>query len=273
MLMRAMKTSIFQETAAAVARRFGVTVKALRIYEELGLLKPARTISGWRIYRQTELEQLSAILALKQLGMPLKRIGELMRGAGDLSTALAMQEAALVEAKAEAEQALALVRAARAKLAEKRSLSPDELGKLVRTTSTSEFKWSPRMEAIAQKHFSFEQLEELRSREFSKADQARVSASWNQIFADIAALGANPDPASQKALDIARRADALLTEFSGGDPEMLRAARDMNMEAFADPELAPKMPGPASHFVFVTKAITELRKRGEAISSGAGALN
>src|SRR5215475_1873714 len=139
-----MKPNVFQETAAAVAKRFGVSVKALRIYEELGLLKPARTVSGWRIYRQPELERLSAILALKQLGMPLKRIGELMRGAGDLSTALAMQEAALVEAKTEAEQALALVRAARAKLAEKRSLSPDELGKLVRSTAASEFKWNER---------------------------------------------------------------------------------------------------------------------------------
>src|SRR5262249_5181297 len=112
-----MKPSIFQETAAAVAKRFGVSVKALRIYEELGLLTPARTISGWRIYRQMELERLSAILALKQLGMTLKRIGELIGGSGDLSAALALQEAALVEAKAETEQALALVRAARAKLA------------------------------------------------------------------------------------------------------------------------------------------------------------
>ena len=37
-----MKSSIFQETASAVAKRFGVSVKAPRIYEELGLMKPAR---------------------------------------------------------------------------------------------------------------------------------------------------------------------------------------------------------------------------------------
>lgn len=268
-----MKTSIFQETAAAVAKRFGVTVKALRIYEELGLLKPARTVSGWRIYRQAELEQLSAILALKQLGMPLKRIGELMRGVGDLATALAMQEAALLEAKTEAEQALTLVRAARAKLAEKRSLSPDELGKLVRSTAMSEFKWSEKMEALANKHFTEEQLQNLRARKFTSADQARVSAAWNQIFADVTALGPDPDPASEQALDLARRADGLLAEFSGGDPKMLQAASKMNMEAFGDPELARKMPGPASHFVFVNKAIAELRKRGEAVVCGAGQQN
>ncbi|MFT3728400.1 MAG: MerR family transcriptional regulator [Terricaulis sp.] len=267
-----MKSSIFQETAAAVAKRFGVTVKALRVYEELGLLKPARTVSGWRIYRQPELEQLSAILALKQLGMPLKRIAELMRGAGDLATALAMQEAALVEAKAEAEQALALVRAARAKLAEKRSLSPDELGKLVRSTSQSEFKWNPRMEALAEKHFTSEQLQELRARKFTPADQERVGAAWKQIFFDVGALGDEPDPACERALDIARRADALLAEFSGGDPKLLQAASKMNIEAFSDPELASKMPAGAAQFIFVTQAIAELRKRGEKIASGAGAL-
>src|SRR5262249_8542497 len=161
----------------------------------------------------------------------------------------AMQEAALVEAKTEAEQALALVRTARAKLAEKRSLSPDELGKLVRSTAMSEFKWNEKMEALAQKHFTPEQLQEFRARKFTPEDHARVSAAWNAIFADIAALGPDPDPACEKALDVARRADALLGEFSGGDPKMLRAASKMNMEAFADPELAQRMPGPVSYFV------------------------
>lgn len=263
-----MKPNIFQETAASVAKRFGVSVKALRIYEELGLLKPARTVSGWRIYRQPELERLSAILALKQLGLPLKRIGELLRGGGDLQAALALQEAALIEAKSEAEQALGLVRAARAKLAEKKSPSPDELSKLVRSTAMSEFKWNERMESLALKHFTAEQLQRLRARSFTEADQRRVGEAWNTIFADIDALGSDADPASDKALDIARRADALLAEFSAGDPAMLQAAGRMNMEAFSDPELAPRMPGRMSHFVFVNKAIGELRKRGEPVTCG-----
>ena len=43
-----MKPNVFQETAAAVAKRFGVSGKALRVYEDAGLLKPARTVAGWR---------------------------------------------------------------------------------------------------------------------------------------------------------------------------------------------------------------------------------
>jgi len=257
-----MKPNVFQETAAAVAKRFGVSVKALRVYEELGLLKPARTVSGWRIYRQPELEQLSAILALKQLGLPLKRIGELLRGTGDLSAALMLQEAALVDAKAEAEQALTLVRAARAKLADKKSLSPDELSNLVRSTAMSEFKWNDKMEALAQKHYTPEQLQGLRARPFTAEDQARVGAAWERVFADIDALGPNADPASLQALDIGRRAQALISEFTQGDASLFKAAGAMNREAMADPDLAQKMPTTSAHWQFMGRVFEELRKPG-----------
>jgi DNA-binding transcriptional MerR regulator len=255
-----MKPNVFQETAAAVAKRFGVSVKALRVYEDAGLLKPARTVAGWRIYRQPEIERLSAILALKQLGLPLKRIGELLRGSGDLAAALALQEAALEDAKAEAEEALRLVRAARAKLKGKQHLSPDELGKLVRSTAVSEFKWNDKMEALAQKHYTPEQLAEIRSRGFTADDQKRVGAAWAQIYADIDALGPDPDPATPRALDIGRRAQALIQEFTQGDPALFRAAGAMNREAMADPEIAQKMPTKPSHWQFMSRVFAELKK-------------
>lgn len=256
-----MKASVFQETAAAAARRFGVSVKALRVYEREGLLKPARTVAGWRIYRQAELERLSAILALKQLGLPLKRIGELLRGSGDLAAALALQEAALEDARSEAETALALVRAARAKLADRRSLSPDELGKLVRSTAVSEFKWNDKMEAIAQRHYTQEQLRELRARPFTAEDQARVSAAWEKVFADIEALGPNADPGSDAALDIGRRARVLIDEFTQGDPALLKAVTGMKRDMMADPEIARQGPGTPAHTTFLGRVFEELKLR------------
>lgn len=257
-----MKASVFQETAAAVAKRFGVSVKALRVYEDAGLLKPARTVAGWRIYRQSEIERLSAILALKQLGLPLKRIGELLRGDGDLAAALALQEAALEDARAEAEQALALVRAARAKLQGKQSLSPDELGNLVRSTAMSEFKWTDKMEEMAQRHYTQEQLRELRARPFSAEDQARVSAAWVKVFADIDALGPNADPGSETALEIGRRARALINEFTQGDPAMMKAVTGMKRDMMADPEIAKQGPGTPQSTAFLGRVFEELKKQG-----------
>lgn len=238
-----MKASVFQETAAAVAQRFGVSVKALRVYEREALLKPARTSAGWRIYRQPELEQLSAILALKRLGLPLKRIGELLRGKADLDAALALQEAALEDARAEAESALALVRAARAKLRQRKNLSPDELGNLVRSTSMSDFKWNDKMEALAQKHYTPQQMQQLRARNFTAEDQTRVSAAWEQVFADLAALGADADPNTERAQEIGRRAKALIEEFTQGDPAMFASVTAMKKDMMADPQIAAMGPG------------------------------
>lgn len=255
-----MKQSVFQETATAVARRFGVSVKALRVYEDAGLLKPARTMSGWRIYREAELERLSAILALKQLGLPLKRIGELLRGKGDLAAALVLQEAALEDAKSETEQALSLVRAARAKLARSGRLSPDELANLVRSTAMSEFKWNDKMESLAQKNYTPEQLQQLRSRPFTAEDQARVSAAWADVFADIDALGPDADPASEKAQAIGRRAQALINEFTQGDPAMFKSLSGMKRDMMADPEIAAQGPGSPVAMAFLSRVFAALGK-------------
>lgn len=95
----------------------------------------------------------------------------------------------------------------------------------------SEFKWNDKMEALAQKHYSPEQLAEIRSRGFTPEDQKRVGLAWAQIYADIDALGAKPDPTSDRAIDIGRRAQVLIQEFTRGDPALFRAAGAMNRAA------------------------------------------
>lgn len=57
-----------------------VTVKALRYYDELGLLKPSQVddLTGYRYYSVDQLRRLNRILALKDLGFSLDQIGELL---------------------------------------------------------------------------------------------------------------------------------------------------------------------------------------------------
>lgn len=54
------------------------SIKTLRYYDEVGLLKPVRVDpeSGYRYYSANQLPRLHRILALKDLGFPLNRIGE-----------------------------------------------------------------------------------------------------------------------------------------------------------------------------------------------------
>ncbi|HLB47902.1 MAG TPA: helix-turn-helix domain-containing protein [Anaerolineales bacterium] len=57
------------------------TVKALRLYDEMGLLKPARVdnFTGYRYYSADQLPRLNRILALKDLGFSLEQIAQLLK--------------------------------------------------------------------------------------------------------------------------------------------------------------------------------------------------
>jgi DNA-binding transcriptional MerR regulator len=256
------KPNAFADAPTAIAKRFGVSAKALRVYERVGLIAPARTAAGWRAYAQADIERLAAIVALKQLGLPLRRIATLLKGDADLGAVLALQEAALEDAKAANEEALALVRAARQRLANQDALSTDELANLIRRSKMSEFKWTPKMESLAQKHYTQEQLADLKSRNFSDTDQARVSAAWASVYEDIDALGQDADPTSEKALSIGRRANALIQEFTQGDPALFKAVTAMKKDMVADESLKPQMPPPAT-MALLGKIFAELTSRGE----------
>jgi PPM family protein phosphatase len=63
-------------TIGAFARVAGLSAKALRLYDELGLLRPAAVDgeSGYRFYDPNQVERARLIAWLRRLGMPLARI-------------------------------------------------------------------------------------------------------------------------------------------------------------------------------------------------------
>ncbi|MBI5940640.1 MAG: MerR family transcriptional regulator, partial [Caulobacterales bacterium] len=63
---------------AQAARRLGVSVKALRVYERLGLIKPRRTKQDWRVYTPEDIDRLARALAFKAMGFGLSQIAALL---------------------------------------------------------------------------------------------------------------------------------------------------------------------------------------------------
>lgn len=63
-------------TIGAFARASRLSPKALRLYDELGLLPPAHVdpVSGYRYYEPEQLERARLVVWLRRLGMPLARI-------------------------------------------------------------------------------------------------------------------------------------------------------------------------------------------------------
>jgi DNA-binding transcriptional MerR regulator len=66
-------------TVQQLATLAGVSVRTLHLYDELGLLKPARrTESRYRVYGDNELLRLQQILLYKELDVPLQQIGRML---------------------------------------------------------------------------------------------------------------------------------------------------------------------------------------------------
>lgn len=122
-------------TAAECAERLGLTVRALRVYEDRGLISPRRTDKNWRLYGGAEIARLTEILALKRLGLSLTRITILLAGtAPDLGQTLAVQQSALVDLRDRVEHSLSLIGAALKKISSGEAVSINELITLAKET-------------------------------------------------------------------------------------------------------------------------------------------
>ena len=236
------------------ARRFGVTVKALRIYERRGLLAPLRSKAGWRTYGPEQVARLHQILALKKLGLSLASIGQLLASAHTLQTVLALQEQALVQEARRIARGLSLVRAARAKLKSGRDLSIDDLATLSKETSmtsklTRPTLFHPAFVPHQHKYFLPEELDALAAQD--GFDQEQDIAVWNGLIADLKSLTALDDPASPAALDLGRRWLAHTQTFTKGDEILTTKLRNMTKDAMADPVTAAQMPYGKDHLIFL----------------------
>ncbi|MGW9172494.1 MerR family transcriptional regulator [Streptomyces decoyicus] len=96
-------------TIGAFARASRLSPKALRLYDELGLLTPARVDprSGYRHYAPAQLERARLVAWLRRLGMPLARIREVCELAPAAAAAAVTAYWAQVEADTAARRDLA----------------------------------------------------------------------------------------------------------------------------------------------------------------------
>ncbi|MBA2588507.1 MAG: MerR family transcriptional regulator [Alphaproteobacteria bacterium] len=252
-------------TPAETARRIGVSIKALRLYERHGLLTPLRSRSGWRTYGPEQIARLHQILALKSLGLPLASIGRVLASTQTLDAVLAMQDQALAQENRRIAKASAMIRAARAKLRCGQTLSIDDLINLNKETSmasklTRSTYFHPALVPHQHKYFRPEEIEALASRE--DFDQERDIAIWYGLFDELKKLASAGDPGSPAALDLARRWLAQGETVSRGDPDIAGRIRNMVRDALADPATAPQMPFSASDLLFLEKVVAKLKQAG-----------
>lgn len=85
------------KTVKEVSKLAGVSIRTLRYYDEIGLLKPtATTEAGYRLYSDKDLERLQEIMFFKEMELPLESIKQLLEDPNmDRQEMLRMQQAVL----------------------------------------------------------------------------------------------------------------------------------------------------------------------------------
>jgi DNA-binding transcriptional MerR regulator len=206
------------------AKLAGITVKTLRHYGRLGLLKPQRSRAGYRLYTDRDLERLEQILALKFLGLPLKDIGSALgRTAQTLPEALRTQRRALEEKQALLARAIRVIRAA------EEAVRPGQAADAaILKTIIEVIHMQDAVEAMKQ-YYTPEEWEKRR-----RYYEEGPSVEWQALYRDANAL-VDADPGSDEVQELTDRWLALTLRAQAGDP----AAQQDSWKAWKDRERWP----------------------------------
>ncbi len=193
-----------------LARRAGLTVRTLHHYEAIGLLAPSeRTSAGHRLYRHAEIGRLYRIVALRSLGVPLDRIGELLVSDGEDPRIAVRDHLAELDERIRGQRELRrrLVRI---------------LDALERMQSSSNAEYLTAIEGMTmlEKHYTPAQLDWLADRREQLGEDAigDVEDEWPRLYADMRAqMRRGADPAAPRAQEIAVRMRELVALFDGAN--------------------------------------------------------
>ena len=122
-------------TIGELAAECGLTVRALRHFEELGLLGDIRrTTGGQRSYDREDVERVYHVVALRSLGVPLAGIATALESPAALRESLTAQQAQLDRQLAD----LTALRTQVAQLLAQTTISIEELTHMIRRTVVSQ---------------------------------------------------------------------------------------------------------------------------------------
>jgi DNA-binding transcriptional MerR regulator len=207
-----------------VARRTGITSRALRFYEARGLVLPLRTGSGRRLYDAAALERLNQVLALKRAGLTLAQIQRLSaRRPLGLAALVDAQLASLDARAAEIAEARALLLSVKSRIDRGEPVDVATFCSLVRQGDA--IMTSGNWKKVVDDHYSAtEQAHWAEHAPPAGFDQAEYGRQWQALGARIEA--ALPlDPAGAEGQALLDEWNALLQPFLAvATPEMKAGA-------------------------------------------------
>jgi DNA-binding transcriptional MerR regulator len=203
-----------------LARRTGLSVRTLHWYDEIGLLTPScHSESGHRLYTAGDVARLQQIVSLRQLGFSLEEVGACLDRADFSPLSLIQMHLARLRGQMEVQR----------RLCQRLELIAASL-RAAETVSVEDLLQTIEDMSMFEKHYTPEQLEWLKQRASQLGEERirQVEAEWPKLIAEVRAeMDKGSDPAGAPVQALARRWEALVHEFTGGDPGIEKSVQSM----------------------------------------------
>lgn len=199
-----------------LAKRTGVSVRALHHYDQIGLLSPShRSEAGYRLYTEVDVARLQQIRSLRALGFSLEEARDFLKRPEVTPDRVLQLHIAHLKEQIGLQQRLC----GRLERAAARWRSGEQI-------PTEEFLQILEEIHMFDKYYTPEQMEELKKRgEALGQDHIRqVEAEWPELIAKVQAeMDKGTDPADERVQALARRWKELVEELTGGDPGITKS--------------------------------------------------
>jgi MerR family transcriptional regulator, thiopeptide resistance regulator len=206
-----------------LSKRTGLSIRTLHYYDEIGLLSPShRTESGYRVYGKQDIIRLQQIITLKQIGFSLEDVRSCLDNGDRAFAEMVQLHIAKVRKQVElSQQLLQRLESVEQTAAKLDAVPVEEVLQIIQVMDMLENYYSP------------EQLETLKQRQelLGSERMQQTQVDWEDLIAQVQAeMEQGTDPASEVVQALVRRRQALIQEFTGGDPEIEAALNQMYEE-------------------------------------------
>ena len=184
-------------TVGQVAETYGVTVRTLHHYDQIGLLSPSeRSHAGYRLYTAEDLERLQHVVVYRRLGFSLEEVAELLadveaRGGEGAAEHLRRQRAAVMSRLDEMRDLVRAIDNALERTMTKKPATTEDLKEIFGEGYNEEYQ------AEAEQRWGdspqWRQSQE-RTASLTKEDWARIKADNDALERDLAAAVAAGEP-------------------------------------------------------------------------------
>jgi len=205
-----------------LARRTGLTVRALHHYDEIGLLKPSlHTEAGYRLYTAGDVARLQQVLSLRSLGFSLEEVRDCLTRPDFAPLPVIRLHLERLRGRIELERKLCeRLETLAVQLSAAGEVSADEFLRTIEEMTM--------LETLAKKYFTPEQLQTIQEKrdEVGREHLERAQEEWAELIALIRAeMDKGTDPADPKVQSLARRWQELVHRSTLGDPSIQEAMK------------------------------------------------